>query len=219
MIVKAQPFSGPKAGCSPTSPVSCPVTSAIPTPSCCIPGPPGPAGQSIPGLQGPAGPPGPATSAIEETLLNSINDKVFNLLRLLEVLTILQTVSLSMQQGMQVLNSIAELGSESNLKLEEIKAKLDAEIASLSGIISALSTLHADNVVQEGKLDTLHADNLNSLSRLELFNSSFDSVKQFTRDQEVIRVQQDELGVLTKILGTLERVETQIKLVTGEENV
>lgn len=212
MIVKAQPFSTPSAGCSPAAQVPCPIGPPTPSPVCCIS--PSPAAASVacqPCPPGPVGPAGPAMSALVESLLAALNDKVFDLLRLLEVLTILQTISLSLQAD---LDAIIALGTESNAKLEEIKSKLDSEIASLSAIIASLSVLHNDNLAQGAQLDVLHVDNLAIDESITTFNESFDEVKETTNGREVIMVELTENGTLCSILDELRKIQTQLFFIT-----
>ena len=220
MLVKAKPLSTPGAGaCSPSAPVPCSVAPA-PSPSCCTPGAPGPAGPA-----GIAGLPGPTVvvdncCAADTALLAAINSKVADLNRLTEALTILQTISLTLQ-GLDIPEAA---------DLSEIIARLNTQITSLTAIISALSVLHSDNLVQEAKFDVLHADNLVVEGKLDAvnanlvgidqsvstFNGSFDEVKLVSDGRWMLKVQLADSDVLENILNVLRNIETQMSFVTDE---
>ena len=152
----------------------------------------------------------------------------------------LQVAVTTLNDNKADLSQLVSLGTEENAKLEDIKAKLDSEIASLSGIVfslqvlhtdnlaaqAKLDTLHGDNLVVEGKLDTLHGDNVVVEGKLDAitlgvtnFNTSLDDVKVLSHGVEHLRVQQEELGVLSRVFAMLGQIERQLSFITEEENV
>lgn len=142
-----------------------------------------------------------------ENLLAAINEKIFDLLRLLEGLTILQTISLTLQAD---LAAIIALGTESNIKLEAVKVKLDAQIVSLAAIIEALSVLHNDNLAQGVQLDTINTSVTN-------FHTSFEGVQQTTDGRQVLKVQSTEPDAFERIIEGLGRIEQQLSYLTDVE--
>lgn len=166
-----------------------------------------------------------------ESLLKQIDSKLSGLSQLAGVLTALQEVVSALGNSAVSLTGIRTVNQESEVKLTEILSSINVQVVSLSSVTESLATLqsqvnllHEDNIDTGIKIDLLHADNLVVEGKLDgvradtqEFKASFDSVKQATGGREVIRVQQDELGVLSKILERLDGIGMQLAIITEEE--
>lgn len=244
MIVKAQPFSSPSAGCSPAAPVPCPIGPPTPSPTCCTPSA---SPQPAVCQPCPVGPPGPAGDdsccAADTALLVAINDKIADLMRILDALSILQAIALALQQSGQ---DIDLAGIEATLA--EISAKLDtlsAIFSELSALHTDLSVLHTDNLTQEAILnainanlasidvgiDLLHVDNLVIEAKLDLIAAKLDlviaGIDLLHADNLVIEskldiLHEDNLNAADaseRMLDVLERIEQQLSFLTEVETM
>ncbi len=169
---------------------------------------------------------------------NQTNDLLASVIeKLTAAVVALQATVSALDNNQASFDQLISLQSESNVKLGDIKAKLDLEISTLSGVNFSLQVLHTDNLAAQAKLDeieqelddantnlgVLHSDNLVVEDKIdavaisvENFNADFDSVKQTTNAQEVLRVQLSDTEVLGRILDVLQNIQTQLSFVTEE---
>lgn len=165
----------------------------------------------------------PSGVELSNSLLADIRDKLANLSQLSSLITVLQQSFSKQSDSASSLTVIEGSSSTTVQSLESIKEKLDTEILGLSSLTTLLTTQLDVLLSSRASDSTLQQSNVllsDVANNITTFNFSFDELKQENGGQKNLRVVEDYLRPLvTKQIGLLEKINTQLALITEEEIV